>query len=63
MKYVAILLCCGVATQDIPPDAFYVREVTEPVMCVLEGQRVGCAYLLALFNLVRDEQGPAERGI
>lgn len=62
MKYVAFLLF-GLAAYDTQPDAFYVREVTNPVMCQIEGRPIGCAYLVALYRQARDERRQVERGI
>lgn len=55
MKYAVILLCCGMAVQDTDTHGFYIREADDKKLCQVAGEPIGCAYLYALYQLVRDE--------
>ena len=62
MKPIALILLA--LTSGAEAYELTVREVQKPVhMCVIEKQPVGCAYLIALYRVVRDEQKKSDKGI
>lgn len=64
MKRLALILLALTSTGAAAPVGLIVTEAAKPsVMCEINKIPVSCAYLVALFQKIRDEQRPKERAI
>ena len=59
----AMILLALTSTGAAAPVGFVVTKAKAPVMCEINKIPVSCAYLLALFNKIRDEQRHRDRAI
>lgn len=62
MKPIVLLLLA--LTSGVQASELDVRHAQKPTyMCVIDKKPIGCAYLLALYRQVRDEQRKTNKGI
>lgn len=62
MKPLALILLA--LTSGAEASEFTVRTAQKPTyMCVIDKKPIGCAYLLALYQKIRDEVRKTDKGI